>query len=53
MFHTFSACVHSHNNKILEVVNGSSDCAYPASSKGKQTPAAKPQLHMEKYTNLD
>ena len=50
MFHTFSACVHSHNNEILEVVNGSSDCAYPARSKVE---ANAPRLHMEKYTNLD
>ena len=33
MLHIFSACVYSHNNEILEVVNESSDCAYPASSK--------------------
>ena len=33
MIRTFSTYVHSHNNEILEVVNGSSDCAYPASSK--------------------
>ena len=33
MLRTFFASVYSHNNEILEVVNGSSDCTYPASSK--------------------